>query len=91
MVSYVSPSPPAFSHSLGQYPSERTCIVTVMTDTARQIVPVGAADHSDRNKEKIRKCKNFLETLIRLSSQQPQQILDNVKNLIRGLLVCHYI
>jgi len=39
------------------------------------------------NKDEIHKCKNFLETLIRLSSQQPQQTLDNVKRLIQGLLV----
>lgn len=37
--------------------------------------------------EDIRKCKNFLETLLRLSSQQPPETYGNVKKLIQGLLV----
>ena len=59
----------------------------------RQLMPAAAAAaaaqqaNSDRTREKVTKCKNFLETLIRLSSQQPQQIVENVKKLIQGLLV----
>ena len=35
----------------------------------------------------VRKCKNFLETLLRLSSQQPPETYKNVQKLIQGLLV----
>jgi len=49
--------------------------------------PIMPASAPDRSKDETKKCKNFLETLIRLSSQQPQQTLDNVKRLILGLLV----
>lgn len=34
-----------------------------------------------------KKCKNFLSTLIRLASDQPQQVATNVRNLIQGLIV----
>lgn len=53
----------------------------------QNIRPAMTHSMADRTKEEIKKCKNFLETLIRLSSQQPQQTLDNVKKLIQGLLV----
>ncbi|KAI1309381.1 Transcription initiation factor TFIID subunit 4 [Halotydeus destructor] len=33
-----------------------------------------------------KKCKNFLSTLIRLASDQPEQVATNVKNLIQGLI-----
>ncbi|XP_067935999.1 transcription initiation factor TFIID subunit 4-like isoform X2 [Watersipora subatra] len=52
----------------------------------RQIMPQPALSQAERSKEEIKKCKNFLETLIRLSSQQPRHTLDNVKKLIQGLL-----
>ena len=51
------------------------------------IMPQPAIAPAERSKEEIKKCKNFLETLIRLSSQQPRHTLDNVKKLIQGLLV----
>ena len=56
----------------------------LLTVNIRPAVPQSMAE---RTKEEIKKCKNFLETLIRLSSQQPQQTLENVKKLIKGLLV----
>lgn len=34
-----------------------------------------------------KKCKNFLSTLIRLASDQPEQVATNVRNLIQGLIV----
>ncbi|XP_077503140.1 uncharacterized protein LOC144113727 isoform X6 [Amblyomma americanum] len=33
-----------------------------------------------------KKCKNFLSTLIRLASDQPEQVASNVKGLIQGLI-----
>ena len=35
------------------------------------------------------KCKNFLSTLIRLASEQPESVATNVKTLIQGLIVCN--
>lgn len=37
-----------------------------------------------------KKCKNFLSTLIRLASDQPPNVANNVKNLIQGLIVSIY-
>lgn len=34
-----------------------------------------------------KKCKNFLSTLIRLASDQPEQVANNVRMLIQGLVV----
>lgn len=34
-----------------------------------------------------KKCKNFLSTLIRLASDQPDTVASNVKSLIQGLIV----
>ncbi|XP_074645985.1 transcription initiation factor TFIID subunit 4B-like [Tubulanus polymorphus] len=36
--------------------------------------------------ENVKKCKNFLTTLIKLASSQPKQTVENVKNLIQGLI-----
>lgn len=37
--------------------------------------------------ENVRKCKNFLSTLMKLASNQPHHVVNNVKNLIQGLIV----
>lgn len=37
--------------------------------------------------ENVRKCKNFLSTLIKLASNQPEETVSNVRNLIQGLIV----
>jgi transcription initiation factor TFIID subunit 4 len=37
--------------------------------------------------ENVKKCKNFLTTLIKLASSQPKKTVDNVKALIQGLIV----
>ncbi len=37
--------------------------------------------------ENVKKCKNFLSTLIKLASNQPADTVKNVKNLIQGLIV----
>lgn len=34
-----------------------------------------------------RKCKNFLSTLIRLATDQPEHVAQNVRKLIQGLIV----
>ena len=43
--------------------------------------------------ENVRKCKNFLSTLIKLASNQPLDTVRNVKDLIQGLVVsgCHLL
>lgn len=37
--------------------------------------------------ENIKKCKNFLTTLIKLASSQPKDTVQNVRTLIQGLIV----
>lgn len=37
--------------------------------------------------ENVKKCKNFLSTLIRLSHSQPAEVVKNVRALIQGLIV----
>jgi hypothetical protein len=37
--------------------------------------------------DNVRKCKNFLSTLLKLASNQPAATVQNVKNLIQGLVV----
>ena len=37
--------------------------------------------------DNVRKCKNFLSTLLKLASNQPATTVQNVKTLIQGLVV----
>jgi len=37
--------------------------------------------------DNVRKCKNFLSTLLKLASNQPASTVQNVKALIQGLVV----
>ena len=37
--------------------------------------------------DNVRKCKNFLSTLLELASNQPATTVQNVKTLIQGLVV----
>ena len=37
--------------------------------------------------ENVKKCKNFLSTLIKLASSQPPETVRNVRDLIQGLIV----
>ena len=37
--------------------------------------------------ENVKKCKNFLSTLIKLAASQPQNTVNNVRSLIQGLIV----
>lgn len=37
--------------------------------------------------ENVKKCKNFLSTLIKLAANQPDQTVKNVRALIQGLIV----
>ncbi|CAL1543851.1 unnamed protein product, partial [Lymnaea stagnalis] len=36
--------------------------------------------------ENVKKCKNFLSTLIKLAANQPDQTVRNVRALIQGLI-----
>jgi len=37
--------------------------------------------------ENVKKCKNFLSTLIKLAASQPEATVSNVRDLIQGLIV----
>ncbi|ESO03273.1 hypothetical protein HELRODRAFT_191983 [Helobdella robusta] len=53
-----------------------------------QIQPNGDALTSINKEvvENVRKCKNFLSTLLKLAANQPKETLDNVLSLIQGLV-----
>lgn len=41
--------------------------------------------------ENVKKCKNFLSTLIKLAYSQPTETVKNVKALIQGLIVSGFV
>lgn len=49
--------------------------------------PAGNTSPTDPMWENVKKCKNFLSTLIKLAANQPEQVVRNVKQLIQGLIV----
>lgn len=60
--------------------------LTVQTTTANaQAANAAPSQMSPATAKK--KCKNFLSTLIRLASDQPETVATNVKALIQGLIV----
>ncbi|XP_071091950.1 transcription initiation factor TFIID subunit 4-like isoform X1 [Haliotis cracherodii] len=50
---------------------------------AQGVAPHGPASQPMEN---VKKCKNFLSTLIKLASSQPPQTVRNVRELIQGLI-----
>lgn len=59
--------------------------LTIQTTAANAQAATTPSQMSPNTAKK--KCKNFLSTLIRLASDQPDQVANNVKNLIQGLIV----
>ena len=43
--------------------------------------------HHQQPLDNVKKCKNFLSTLIKLAASQPEQTVKNVRELIQGLIV----
>ncbi|XP_064466928.1 transcription initiation factor TFIID subunit 4-like isoform X2 [Ornithodoros turicata] len=91
----ASTSPvPVMSQALGQ----QTVTVKVATTTSSVTQPLSiqttvansqstATTPSQMSPNTAKKkCKNFLSTLIRLASDQPEQVASNVKGLIQGLI-----
>ncbi len=62
--------------------------LTIQTTAANAQAATTPSQMSPNTAKK--KCKNFLSTLIRLASDQPDQVANNVKNLIQGLIVSHF-
>lgn len=60
--------------------------LTIQTTPANAQAASSQPSQMSPNTAKI-KCKNFLSTLIRLASDQPEQTANNVKNLIQSLIV----
>lgn len=46
-----------------------------------------AAQQQQQMLENVKKCKNFLSTLIKLAASQPEATVSNVRDLIQGLIV----
>lgn len=65
-------------------PSTHTPL-TVQTTAANSQAASAPSQMSPSTAKK--KCKNFLSTLIRLASDQPDNVANNVKALIQGLIV----
>lgn len=68
--------------------------LTVQTAQANsQAAAASAASSSSSSHSQMspttakKKCKNFLSTLIRLASDQPEHVANNVRKLIQGLIV----
>lgn len=61
--------------------------LTIQTTTANVAAASAAPSQMSPTTAK-KKCKNFLSTLIRLASDQPDNVASNVKTLIQGLIVC---
>jgi transcription initiation factor TFIID subunit 4 len=59
--------------------------LTIQTTTSASAANSSTPSQMSPNTAK-KKCKNFLSTLIRLASDQPEQVATNVKNLIQGLI-----
>lgn len=53
-------------------------------NTITHFSPPGAPQQPPDN---VKKCKNFLSTLMKLAQSQPQQTVKNVRELIQGLIV----
>lgn len=60
--------------------------LTIQTSAANSQAASAAPSQMSPTTAK-KKCKNFLSTLIRLASDQPEQVANNVKQLIQGLVV----
>lgn len=58
--------------------------LSIQTTTANSQSATTPSQMSPNTAKK--KCKNFLSTLIRLATDQPEQVATNVKNLIQGLI-----
>lgn len=63
--------------------------LTINTTAATTGQPAPPSQMSPNTAKK--KCKNFLSTLIRLASDQPEHVATNVRNLIQGLIVSSLI
>nr|KAG5712640.1 hypothetical protein BaRGS_029695 [Batillaria attramentaria] len=49
-------------------------------------VPASQNDHNKMMLENVKKCKNFLSTLLKLAANQPASTVKNVRDLIQGLI-----
>lgn len=66
-------------------PQQLSQPLTIQTTQANNQQANAAPSAMSPNTAK-KKCKNFLSTLIRLASDQPEQVATNVRNLIQGLI-----
>jgi len=62
-----------------------TCAASVAAGSSTTVQPSSAANKDML--DNVRKCKNFLSTLLKLASNQPATTVQNVKTLIQGLVV----
>lgn len=84
IVSQTSLHPPHSQMQQQQVPVQQP--LSVQTTQANTQASSNAPAQMSPNTAK-RKCKNFLSTLIKLATDQPEQVATNVRNLIQGLIV----
>ena len=64
------------------------CCVWAASTTAVSSAAVHPSSAANKDMlDNVRKCKNFLSTLLKLASNQPATTVQNVKTLIQGLVV----
>lgn len=78
--------PASMASAIRNSQAQVTQPLTIQTTAANNNSSAAPSQMSPNTAKK--KCKNFLSTLIRLASDQPEQVATNVKNLIQGLIVC---
>lgn len=61
------------------------CIASAAASSSGNVPPSSTANKDML--DNVRKCKNFLSTLLKLASNQPATTVQNVKTLIQGLVV----
>jgi len=83
IVSQTPLHPPQSQMQQQQVPVQQP--LSVQTTQANTQASSNAPAQMSPNTAK-RKCKNFLSTLIKLATDQPEQVATNVRNLIQGLI-----
>lgn len=67
--------------------SSSASLASAVGSAASSVIDMTTSSKSRDEMENIRKCKNFLSTLIKLASNLPGETDSIVRNLVQGLIV----
>jgi len=65
-------------------------LFSIFTALCSDVGGAGSSNNAQANKDmldNVKKCKNFLSTLLKLAGSQPPDTVTNVRDLIQGLVV----